>query len=61
MDQFMYQAQIFANIFQEKIRDITTERTIEEDVDNGKRVSEDEDENIFSLEVIQRIMLNTKA
>jgi len=57
----MYQAQIFANIFQEKIRDITTERTIEEDVDNGKRVSEDEDENIFSLEVIQRIMLNTKA
>jgi len=55
------QAQMFANIFQDKIRDITTECAIMEGIDNGRGVVKSEEENVFSLVLIQNIMLNTKA
>jgi len=54
------QAQIFADIFQDKIRDITTECAIMEGINNGRRVVESE-ENVFSLELVRNIMLHTKA
>jgi hypothetical protein len=54
------QAQAFAKIFQDKIRDITNECAIEDEIYNGQRRVEAEDEDIFTLEHVRNILSEIK-
>ncbi len=55
------QAQLFAAVFREKITQITSECKIEPDIYNGGRVVEAEEQNIFTIELVSRIMDQTKT
>jgi len=52
------QAQIFATVFQDKIKDIVSECEVKED---GQTRTEAEDENVFSQDLMEEIMTNLKT
>jgi hypothetical protein len=60
------QAQTFATVFQEKIKDIVMECEVKEDVYNGQTQTEADDENVFSLDLVlsclvKEIIANLKS
>jgi hypothetical protein len=55
------QAQTFATIFQEKIKDIVMECKVKGDVYNGQTQMEAENEDVFSLDLVEEIMTNLKS
>ena len=55
------QAEVFAAVFQNKIRDITSNCAIEQDINNGRKLVDAPEGNVFPLELVQRIMADTKA
>jgi len=55
------QAQIFATVFQDKIKDIVSECEVKEDVYNGQTRTEAEDESVFSQDLVVELMTNLKT
>ncbi len=54
------QAQVYAKVFQDKIKDIVTECKIQEEVYNGHLCAKAEEENVFLLGLDEEIMKNIK-
>ena len=55
------QAQVFATVFQDKIKNIVAECEVKEDVYNGQIRTEAGNENVFSQDLVEDIMTNLKA
>ena len=55
------QAQIFATVFQDKIKNIVAECEVKEDVYNGQTRTEAGNENVFSQDLVEDIMTNLKT
>jgi len=55
------QAQMFAKVFQDKIKDVVKECEVKEDVYNGRARTEAEDECVFSPDLVKEIMANLKT
>jgi hypothetical protein len=55
------QAQVFATVFQDKIKNIVAECEVKEDVYNGQTRTEAGNENVFSQDLVEDIMTNLKT